>query len=150
MTTLISSFIACLFIFSVYRPFITSLDKVKYILLGSLSFIMPFTNYQRSQTTILHSMNGTLIKELSLFKFISSADLTYQLNDDSDTAALKDSFFLLSITIFTVSLCGLLTRWQFPITFVMPRATNYISGFMRHAISMCLVLLAILRYFLHN
>ncbi|KAG1307728.1 hypothetical protein G6F61_008260 [Rhizopus arrhizus] len=105
---------------------------------------MPFTNYQRSQTTILHSMNGTLIKELSLFKFISSADLTYQLNDDSDTAALKDSFFLLSITIFTVSLCGLLTRWQFPITFVMPRATNYISGFMRHAISMCLVLLAIL------
>lgn len=150
MTALISSFIACLFIFSVYRPFITSLDKVKYILLGSLSFVMPFTNYQRSQTTNSYSMNGTLIKEISLFKFVPSTDLTSQLNDGSNTTALKDSFFLLSITILTVSLCGLLTRWQFPITFVKPRATSYISGFMRHAISMCLVLLAILRYFLHN
>ncbi|KAG1047558.1 hypothetical protein G6F43_010000 [Rhizopus delemar] len=105
---------------------------------------MPFTNYQRSQTTNSYSMNGTLIKELSLFKFVPSTDLTSQLNDGSNTSALKDSFFLLSITILTVSLCGLLTRWQFPITFVKPRATSYISGFMRHAISMCLVLLAIL------
>ncbi|KAG0738777.1 hypothetical protein G6F16_008662 [Rhizopus arrhizus] len=57
---------------------------------------------------------------------------------------MKDSFVLSAITIFTISICGLLTRWHFQITFVKPSSNTFISGLMSHGISLCLVLVAIL------
>ncbi|CEI98871.1 hypothetical protein RMCBS344292_12969 [Rhizopus microsporus] len=144
MSTLFNSFIIALFIFSIYRPFISKLDKVKYITLGSISFLIPFTLHQHTQSRNTHNINGTFTSD-SILKLRTWNNLTVQLHDNDNTFLLNDSFTLLCITIFTVSLCGLLTRWHFPITFVKPNSNIYISGLMRHGISICLVVLAILR-----
>ncbi|KAI7894108.1 Squalene/phytoene synthase-domain-containing protein [Mucor mucedo] len=55
-----------------------------------------------------------------------------------------DAIVYLLISIVTVSINGLLTRWQFPITFIKPRTNVYVSGLIRHGISTLLVVLAIL------
>ncbi|KAI8641907.1 Squalene/phytoene synthase-domain-containing protein [Parasitella parasitica] len=47
------------------------------------------------------------------------------------------------LTTFIVSLCGLLTRWQFPITFINPRSSAVVSSFARHGLSVSLILMAI-------
>ncbi|CAO3688445.1 unnamed protein product [Rhizopus stolonifer] len=143
MTELLISCAACLSIFSIYRPFITSLDKAKYVMLGFLSLIITFTDHRRLQLTSAHTTNGTLTNELNAFNLVTWSDLTY-LSINNETTMLKDSIFILSITLTTVSICGLLSRWKFPITYIRPSCNIYFSGLLRHGISVCLFLLAIL------
>lgn len=145
MSTLFNSFIACLFIISIYRPFITSLDKCKYLVLGFFSFILPFTYYQSTPTTIEHNINGTLPIDLNIFKLFTSTDPDTQIFNNVNAIVFKDSFVLLFIATFATSVCGLLTRWHFHVTFVNPQTNPLISGFMRHGISMALVFMAVLR-----
>ncbi|KAG1456682.1 hypothetical protein G6F56_006777 [Rhizopus delemar] len=144
MSTLFNSFIACLFIISIYRPFITSLDKCKYLVLGFFSFILPFTYYQITPTTIEHNINGTLPIDLNIFKLFTSTDPDTQIFNNVNAIVFKDSFVLLFIATFATSVCGLLTRWHFHVTFVNPQTNPLISGFMRHGISMALVFMAVL------
>ncbi|GAA5805345.1 Squalene/phytoene synthase-domain-containing protein [Helicostylum pulchrum] len=65
------------------------------------------------------------------------------LNHDNNNALLDATVYSL-ISSVTVSVAGLLTRWQFPITSIKPKANVYITGLTRHGLSILFGLLAIL------
>lgn len=142
MTYIYYTSATALFFFAIYRPFITKLDIVKYITLGGISFMIPYiisynNKFSMTTETTTASTNNTMHPILPI-----TANAAF---DRFTMYALMDAIVYLLISIFTVSINGLLTRWQFPITFIKPRANVYVSGLIRHGISTLLVVLAILR-----
>lgn len=145
MTYIYYASTAALIFFAIYRPFITKLDTVKYIVLGGVSFMIPYiityNNKILTMTTETTSQSINASSTMHLFSPVTT-NTTF---DHNNIYALMDATVYFLISIFTVSITGLLTRWQFPITFIKPKANVYISGLIRHGISTLFVLLAILR-----
>lgn len=131
-----------LLFFALYRPFITKLDTIKYIVLGSISFMIP---YIISYNNNLFMTTETAIQSTNHTMYFTSPVTKNATFDQYTIYALIDSTVYFLISILTVSITGLLTRWQFPITFIRPRANVYISVLIRHGMSTLFVLLAILR-----
>lgn len=142
MTHIYYTSATALIFFAIYRPFITKLDTVKYITLGGISFMIPYlisynNKFSMTTETTVSSTNSTMHHYSPI-----TENATF---DHFTMYALMDAIVYLLISIFTVSINGLLTRWQFPITFIKPRANAYVSGLIRHGVSTLLVILAILR-----
>ncbi|CEP13894.1 hypothetical protein [Parasitella parasitica] len=132
-----------LVIFCIYRPFITKLDKAKYSALGGVSFFAPFVidyNNKAAATASLYNNNANNMTSILNLVQLNSAVAT------SLTAPplFSDALVLFMLTAFIVSLCGLLTRWQFPVTFIKPCSSALVSNFVRHGLSISLILLAII------
>jgi hypothetical protein len=140
MSHLYYTFIVSLVTVSLYRPFITKLDQMKYILLGTASFLIPFTvdNHISNQSTFSVSRNSTSVYALAT----PPSPTSIFNNSNSHTCLWVDAITLSLLTALTVSICGLFTRWHFPITFIKPNPSTYLSGFMRHGISIAIILLA--------
>jgi hypothetical protein len=114
---------------------------MKYILLGGASFIVPFVIDQRNydQTTTFNNVSRNITYALA------TPNPNYNNTSNSHTCLLMDAIVFSVLAAFTVSICGLFTRWHFPITFIKPNANAYLSGFMRHGISIGIISLATLR-----
>lgn len=151
---------AVLILFSIYRPFITKLDLIKYVLLGFISFLTPFIITYNNKlimmttATILDNTEKTFtnITSTIMYSTINNASTTKNaaalLNYNNDNKCLYiNAILYLLISAFTVSVTGLFTRWHFPILFIKPNSNIYINGLTRHGVSTLFVILAILRYF---
>lgn len=150
MTYIYYASAALLVTFSVYRPFITKLDKVKYGALGSASFLAPFVidynNKAAKPTTSLYNNNtNNMTSILNLIHYDSIASNLSTASTPSSQCIFSDAIVLFMLTAFIVSLCGLLTRWHFPITFIKPKSNSLVSAFVRHGLSILIILMAITR-----
>lgn len=143
---------ALLVIFSVYRPFITKLDKAKYSALGGASFLAPYVidyhNKVPSIAAVYSSSSNNMTSILNLVhNFNADNAASFATSSTNTTQSLFfDAVVLFMLTAFVVSICGLFTRWHFPTTFIKPYSNSLVSGFFRHGLSISLILLAITRY----
>lgn len=142
MSHLYYASIVFLVTFLAYRPFITKLDIMKYILLGALSFIAPFVNNHHSNHQTTFNVSGNVTS--SMYPLVTATPNYSNMNNKS-TYLLMDAIVISVLGAFSVSICGLFTRWHFPITFIKPNSNAYLSGFMRHGISIGLISLATMR-----
>ncbi|GAN01854.1 bifunctional enzyme CarRP-like isoform 1 [Mucor ambiguus] len=131
--------------FSIYQPFITKLDKAKYGALGGASLISPFVidYYNRATITNIqqqhHHQNMTSILHLT---HTNASNMSVP-SVTSPQSLFSDAAVLFMLTAFIVSVCGMFTRWHFPITFIKPNASSLVSGFVRHGLSILIILMAI-------
>lgn len=149
------AFTAALVITSIYRPFITKLDITKYLLLGGISFMIPFildyNSKMMSMTSVLSTLTATTTtRELTNITSTLSLSSSTAISPNSE-AYHNDKYLYIDAAVYflistlTVSTTGLFTRWHFPITFVKPNANIYTSALSRNGVSTLFVLLAILR-----
>lgn len=141
MSSVSNSIVILLVLFTIYRPFITRLDIMKYIMIGGLTLLLPIISQHKKVSSPL-SNNATYTHTI------------YVTEDWKDQADVNDAYLLTDTITFVmlstsiISLCGLLSRWQFPINFVKPTSNPYLSSFLRHGISLFFIYLAI-RYTLY-
>jgi len=147
MTYMYYASAALLVTFSIYRPFITKLDKVKYGALGGASFLAPFViDYNNRETTTNQQQHHQQQNMTSLLHLIHVNASNMPVSSATSSQSLfSDAVSLFMLTAFIVSVCGLFTRWHFPITFVKPNASSLVSGFVRHGLSILIILMAITR-----
>ncbi|CAO3623937.1 unnamed protein product [Mucor fragilis] len=145
MTYMYYASAALLVTFSIYRPFITKLDKVKYGALGGASFLAPFViDYNNRTTTTNQQQHHQQQNMTSLLHLIHVNASNMPVSSATSSQSLfSDAVVLFMLTAFIVSVCGLFTRWHFPITFVKPNASSLVSGFVRHGLSILIILMAI-------
>ncbi|KAI8973627.1 Squalene/phytoene synthase-domain-containing protein [Mycotypha africana] len=159
---------AFLVVFSIYRPFITKLDTAKYIIFGCLSFLLPFFVEHRYTSLDFHTPTFSSKQYTNYTASLYPVAAVYNLqtsshynnnnnpiyNHNSDTNATESTFRInqcliidaavsVLISLITVSICGLSTRWHFPITFIKPTSTIYTSNVLKHGVSIALIFSAI-------
>ncbi|OBZ83589.1 Bifunctional lycopene cyclase/phytoene synthase [Choanephora cucurbitarum] len=143
---------ALLVVLSIYKPFISKLDKARSIGLGVASFLAPFIIKYNSllESNIAFKFSKQWLYSTNLVHSSSSSNettfdtmqhLTY-LNDN--VSLMTDAIVLFILAFITASLHGLFTRWQFSITFVRPRANAYFSMFLRYGLSTLNLCLAVM------
>lgn len=136
MSLLFYSAITLLVVFTIYRPFISRLDIMKYIAIGGATLILPMIfeyQHKRESAASASPKNAT-----------TSVYTQHQSNFpewEQPHTCYAIVLFLMSASV--VSVCGLLSRWHFPITFIKPNSNPYISGLLRHGISLCFLYLAL-------
>lgn len=146
MTYMYYASAALLVIFSVYRPFITKLDKVKYGALGGASFLAPFViDYNNRATSTNQQQHQQQLNMTSILHLIHVNASNMPVSPTSSQSLFSDAVVLFMLTAFIVSVCGLFTRWHFPITFIKPNSSILVSGFVRHGLSILIILMAITR-----
>lgn len=128
------SFISLLVVFTIYRPFVTRLDVMKYVIMGGGSLILPLLLEHSTKSTSASLNNGT---------YVTATALPDQHITHEHVYFFENKVTLLMLTSSIVTVCGLLSRWQFPITFIKPSANPYLSGFLRHGISLYFLYLAL-------
>ncbi|KAI9278080.1 Squalene/phytoene synthase-domain-containing protein [Sporodiniella umbellata] len=134
MSMTINAFVICLIVVFTYRPFITNLDKCKYILLGSISFTLPYFYHQTVLSVREYEMNQTLpILQDNSSRWAESVD---SVMDNSSATPFRDSLTLLCTSIWTVSICGLISRWHFPIVSVNPQSHAFLIRLIRYGLSL--------------
>lgn len=139
-------------IWFIHRPFINKLDLIKYVALGCISFVVSlFINYY-------HNENIFVVSAISAVPAPAPAatDQTIfiinnnNINDSTSSTATEAAAALsaldfykylfmvaikyLLISIFTVSITCLFTRWHFPITFINPNSA-YIVKISKYVVS---------------
>ncbi|KAI7897498.1 Squalene/phytoene synthase-domain-containing protein [Cokeromyces recurvatus] len=154
MSYLFYSIVILLVTLSVYRPFISKLDIAKCILLGGISFLIPFVvdyNANIYEDKRYISLIGFQNITTTAYKggiLSTPFDTAYQLQSFSfNYYSLIDAVVLSIITIFTVCICSFFTRWHFSIIFIKPRSNLFISGFLRHGISTIFILVAMFSHY---
>lgn len=150
MTYIYYTSAALLVTFSVYRPFITKLDKVKYGALGGASFLAPFvidynSKTSKAATNLYNNNTNNMTSILNLTHYNSIASNLSTTSTPPSQCLFSDAIVLFMLTAFIVSVCGLFTRWNFPITFIKPNSNSLVSGFVRHGLSVLIILMAITR-----
>jgi hypothetical protein len=138
---------ALLLVLSIYRPFITKLDRVKYLLFGTIAFMLPFAALLENEKINIEANTVNKNNTLSALSLYMSPNMTWIVNSQNySEIILSDALVLALLTAITITLCGLLSRWQFSILFVQPKSNVYISGFTRYGVSTALGCLGLLRY----
>ena len=139
--------------FVVYRPFITRLDRMRYIFLCLGAFIAVLL-LSISVTENLSPKSYSNVTELLFNHYIgntveaketvSNSTLMYTSYNDN-TNILKDATLLGLLAAISISFCGLLSRWNFPILYVKPEEPALFGFLHRHVSSVAIILLGTYR-----
>jgi hypothetical protein len=140
----------------IHRPFISKIELIKYVALGCISFVaappLLFMNYNYNEEIIeAENIIPATSQEVDQFSITSNL-LISSTATAATTATTVASFnfyeylFIYAIkysliSIFTVSITCLFTRWHFPITSINPTKNNFVL-ISRYVVSFLFFILA--------
>jgi hypothetical protein len=109
--------------------------------------MLPFAALLENEKINIEANTVNKNNTLSALSLYMSPNMTWIVKSQNySEIILSDALVLALLTAITITLCGLLSRWQFSILFVQPKSNVYISGFTRYGVSTALGCLGLLRY----
>lgn len=154
-TQLVYALIAFMISLVLYRPFATRLDHVRYTTFCLLAFVAPMSS-QLLYTAPFYGIDiSDHYSNYTIDQFSSTGVLgtTQYHNHEShhlfQNGLLQDSMILALLTGTTITICGILSRWDFPILYVKPESHYMIDIAYRHVPSICLVIAAFIHRYVY-
>ena len=140
---------AALVVASLYRPFITKLDMIKYIILGSIASTIPYLMSGNPEVTYMSSPtnsyeNMTLTPQHSVNSITNATQFQVSRSSTADKYLYIDATVYFLISTLVISINGLFTRWHFTALFIKPNANTFVTALTRNGLSTLFVLLAIM------